>query len=90
MRRSKEIGHGAGGVRGDVAKMDDLDKLFLAVGQQAGQVDILFANAGVADHAKIEQVTKSQFDNASSTNVKGVFFVCKKLFRVCRMVPPSS
>ncbi len=73
-----EIGHGAVGVRGDVAKMDDLDKLFLAVGQQAGRVDILFANAGVADHATIEQVTESQFDTAFSTNVKGVFFCMQK------------
>ncbi len=72
------IGHGAVGVRGDVAKLDDLDKLFTTVGRQAGQVDILFANAGVADHATIEQVTESQFDTAFSVNVKGVFFCMQK------------
>ena len=74
----KAIGHGAVGVRGDVAKLDDLDKLFTIVGRQAGQVDILFANAGVADRATIEQVTEFQFDTAFSVNVKGVFFCMQK------------
>ena len=74
----QEIGYGAVGVRGDVAEMNDLDKLFVAVGQQGGKVDILFANAGIADHATIEQVTESQFDKAFSINVKGVFFCMQK------------
>ncbi len=73
-----EIGHDAIGVRGDVSKVDDLDALFSAVREQAGRIDILFANAGVADHATIEQVTESQFDTAFSVNVKGVFFCVQK------------
>ena len=73
-----EIGHNAIGIQGDVSKMGDLEKLFTAVREQAGQVDILFANAGVADHATIEQVTESQFDTAFAVNVKGVFFCMQK------------
>ncbi len=73
-----EIGHGAIGVRGDVSKMDDLDAMFSTIREQAGRIDILFANAGVADHATIEQVTESQFDTAFSVNVKGVFFCVQK------------
>jgi NAD(P)-dependent dehydrogenase (short-subunit alcohol dehydrogenase family) len=84
-RRSEElaaaielIGHGAVGVQGDVSKLDDVDRLFSTVREQAGRLDILFANAGVAEHAVIEQITELQFETAFSTNVKGVLFCMQK------------
>jgi NAD(P)-dependent dehydrogenase (short-subunit alcohol dehydrogenase family) len=44
----KAIGTNVSGVRGDVAKMADLDRLYETVSQVKGRVDIVFANAGVA------------------------------------------
>src|ERR1700689_5186028 len=39
----KAIGSNANGVRGDVAKMADLDHLYETVGKVKGRVDILFS-----------------------------------------------
>src|ERR1700689_1570047 len=48
----KAIGSNATGVRGDVAKMGDLDLLYKTVGKVKGRVDIIFANAGVAEFVR--------------------------------------
>ncbi len=41
-----ELGDKATGIRGDVANLEDLDRLFAQVRKQFGRVDVLFANAG--------------------------------------------
>src|SRR5438270_11902811 len=52
---AKEIGAGGLAVRGDVANLADLDRLYAAVKEGFGRVDVLFANAGVAEFAPIGQ-----------------------------------
>ena len=46
-----QLGHNVTGVRGDVANPADLDGLYNEVQQQNRKIDILFANAGVAQPA---------------------------------------
>jgi NAD(P)-dependent dehydrogenase (short-subunit alcohol dehydrogenase family) len=46
----KAIGSNVTGVQGDVAKLADLDRLYETV-KRKGQIDIVFANAGVAEFA---------------------------------------
>jgi NAD(P)-dependent dehydrogenase (short-subunit alcohol dehydrogenase family) len=41
-----QIGKNVTGVQSDVSKMADLDKLYAAVKEQKGKLDIVFANAG--------------------------------------------
>src|SRR5258706_8367682 len=48
----KEIGRNVTGVRGDVSKLDDLDRLFAQIKREKGKLDIVFANAGVARYAR--------------------------------------
>ena len=74
----EQIGHGAVGIQGDVSKVEDIDRLFTEIGEQAGRLDILFANAGTAEHLTLEQVSESQFEAGFSANVKGVFFCMQK------------
>ena len=74
----EQIGHGAVGIQGDVSKLGDLDRLFTVVREQEGRLDILFANAGTAEHLTIEQVSESQFEAGFSANVKGVFFCMQR------------
>ena len=69
-----QIGHGAVGVQGDVAELADLDRLYAVVKEQAGRVDVLFANAGMAEVVEIEKITEAQFEAAFRTNVKGIVF----------------
>ena len=73
-----ELGERALGVRGDVAKLADLDRLYATVKQRFGRVDTLFANAGVARFAPAEQVDEAFFDQHFDINVKGLFFTVAK------------
>ena len=43
----KALGSNVYGVQGDVAKLDDLDRLYDTVSNVKGRLDIVFANAGV-------------------------------------------
>jgi len=74
----KEIGNGAIGVQGDVAKMADLDRLYATVKAKYGAIDILFANAGLGTFAPLGHVTEENFDLQFNVNVKGLFFTVQK------------
>ncbi len=42
-----------------------------------GRIDVLFANAGIARFAPLDQVDEAFFDKQFDVNVKGVFFLVK-------------
>jgi NAD(P)-dependent dehydrogenase (short-subunit alcohol dehydrogenase family) len=75
---SKEIGKNVTGVQGDVAKLADLDKLYAAVKAKTGRIDVLFANAGIAELGPLGEVSEEQFDRMFDINVKGLFFTVQK------------
>ncbi|MFG6524529.1 glucose 1-dehydrogenase [Sulfitobacter sp. 916] len=67
------LGDNAIGVQGNVTQDADLKRLFSATNDRFGKVDILFANAGVADFAPVAQAGEDHFDKVFDVNVKGVF-----------------
>jgi NAD(P)-dependent dehydrogenase (short-subunit alcohol dehydrogenase family) len=73
-----EIGHAAVGIRADVSKLADLDRVYAQIGEAAGRLDILFANAGGGDMVPLVEVTEEHFDRTFATNVKGVLFTVQK------------
>jgi NAD(P)-dependent dehydrogenase (short-subunit alcohol dehydrogenase family) len=73
----KEIGDSACGVRGDVASLSDLDRLYETV-RARGRIDVVVANAGTAGFASLEAVTEEYFDRIFNTNVKGALFTAQK------------
>jgi NAD(P)-dependent dehydrogenase (short-subunit alcohol dehydrogenase family) len=74
----REIGKNVTGVKGDVSKLDDLDRLFAQIKREKGKLDIVFANAGVARYAPLGTITEELFDSIFETNVKGVLFTVQK------------
>jgi NAD(P)-dependent dehydrogenase (short-subunit alcohol dehydrogenase family) len=74
----KQTGKNVIGVQGDVSNLADLDRLYETVKQQKGRIDILFANAGVADVAPLGSITESHFDKIFNINVKGLLFTVQK------------
>jgi NAD(P)-dependent dehydrogenase (short-subunit alcohol dehydrogenase family) len=74
----KQIGDNVTGIQGDVSNLADLDRLYAAVKEQKGRIDILFANAGIMDLFPLETVSETYFDKTFDINVKGVFFHCAK------------
>ena len=73
-----ELGDRATGIQGDVANLEDLDRLFAQVREQFGRVDELFANAGIAPLGPFEAVTEEHFDALFNINVRGLFFTVQK------------
>jgi NAD(P)-dependent dehydrogenase (short-subunit alcohol dehydrogenase family) len=69
-----EIGHGATGIQGDVSDLDDLDRVFEAI----GGLDVLFANAGGGEFKSLEELTPEHFDATFTTNVRGTVFTVQK------------
>jgi NAD(P)-dependent dehydrogenase (short-subunit alcohol dehydrogenase family) len=73
-----EIGRNVTGVQGDVANLSDLDRLYEAVKKQNRKIDVIFANAGVAQLAPFGTVEEKFFDLHFDANVKGLFFTVQK------------
>src|ERR1700681_2596101 len=74
----KEIGSNVTGVQGDVANLDDLDRLFAQIKREKGQLDIVFANAGGAQFARLGEITEEHYDALFNGNVKGLLFTVQK------------
>lgn len=74
----REVGHGARGVQGDVSNLGDLDRLFEIVRQEAGTIDVLFANAGGGEVKLLHEMTEEHYYRAFDTNVKGTLFTVQK------------
>ncbi|MDO0916722.1 SDR family oxidoreductase [Streptomyces sp. DT2A-34] len=73
-----EIGDNVATVRGDIADLDDLDRLWARVKEERGSVDIIFSNAGIAEAATLPQATPEHFDKVFSINARGTFFTVQK------------
>jgi NAD(P)-dependent dehydrogenase (short-subunit alcohol dehydrogenase family) len=69
-----EIGEKATGVPGDVANLNDLDRLYESVKRYGRKLDVIFANAGIAQLAPFGNVDEKFFDLHFNVNVKGLFF----------------
>jgi NAD(P)-dependent dehydrogenase (short-subunit alcohol dehydrogenase family) len=66
------------GVQGDVSNLADLDRLYAKVKEQRGRIDILFANAGVAEFAPLGEISEAHFYKTFGINVKGLLFSVQK------------
>jgi NAD(P)-dependent dehydrogenase (short-subunit alcohol dehydrogenase family) len=73
-----EIGDKATGVPSDVANLNDLDRLYESVKQYGRKLDVIFANAGIAQQAPFGNVEETFFDLHFDANVKGLFFSVQK------------
>jgi NAD(P)-dependent dehydrogenase (short-subunit alcohol dehydrogenase family) len=77
----KAIGSNVSGIQGDVAKPDDLDRLYETVTKAKGHIDIVFANAGVGEFVPFGAVTEEHFDKLFNINVRGTLFTVQKACR---------
>ena len=80
----KEIGKNVTAVQGDVSKLADLDRLFAQIKKEKGNLDIVFANAGVAKYAALGEITEEFYDSIFDINVKGLLFTVQKALPLLR------
>lgn len=69
-----QIGTGCIPVQADSAKQEDIRRLYEQVRSGHGRVDIMFANAGIAEYGVFGQIGEDQYERIFGTNVKGVVF----------------
>jgi len=74
----KEVGKNVTAVQGDVANLDDRDRLFAQIKKEKGKIDVFFANAGIAKYAPLGTIAEELFDSIFDINVKGVLFTVQK------------
>ncbi|WP_237681814.1 SDR family NAD(P)-dependent oxidoreductase [Agrobacterium vitis] len=74
----KQIGGRVTAVRGDMADLADIDRLYDAVQQKHAQIDVLFANAGGGEMVALGAITEEHYQRTFDTNVKGVLFTVQK------------
>ena len=72
------IGKNVTAVKGDVAHLADLDRLYEIVAADKGVVDIVFANAGFVEHRTVDQITPEHYEKTFNINVRGVIFTVQK------------
>src|SRR5947199_2364487 len=74
----KSIGNGVLTIEADVAKSEDLDRLYAAVSEKLGKIDVLFVNAGIYKFVPLSNTTEGLFDELFDTNAKGAYFTIQK------------
>lgn len=72
------IGHEALAIQGDIANLQDLDRIYGQIKAAKGRIDVLFANAGLGDFQPIGSITEESFDRTFGINVKGTLFTVQK------------
>lgn len=80
----RQIGGRVTGVRGDMANLADIDRLYDAVQQQHAQIDVVFANAGGGEMLPLGAITEEHYQSTFDTNVKGVLFTVQKALPLLR------
>lgn len=73
------LGERAVAVVSDVANLSDLQKLKSKIEERGDQLDVVFANAGIAENNKFGETTESEFSKTFDINVKGMFFTVQVL-----------
>ncbi|MEC0124048.1 SDR family oxidoreductase [Paenibacillus pabuli] len=72
-------------VQADLARKEDVERLFSETISQLGKIDILINNAGIMKTSPLADVTEEEFDQQFAINVKGTFFACQQALKHMEM-----
>lgn len=64
----------ASSIRADVTQPSDLDRVASTIEASGRRLDVVFANAGIAEVATLGNITPEHFTNTFNTNVAGIVF----------------
>jgi NAD(P)-dependent dehydrogenase (short-subunit alcohol dehydrogenase family) len=72
-----QIGENVTGVKTDISKLDDLNRLYETVAKR-GKIDVLFAGAAFVEKMMTPEATPEHFDKTFNTNARGTYFTVQK------------
>ena len=78
------IGRNISVAQGDIADLNDLDRLYEQVHNEKGKLDVLVASAGYVEIASAAVVTPEHFDRIFGINARGTFFSIQKALPLMR------
>ncbi len=78
----ERTGRRAVAIQGDVAKAEDVERLFSETMKQFGRVDILVNNAGQTRDNLILRMSEQDWDTVLDSNLKGAFLCAKAAVRI--------
>jgi glucose 1-dehydrogenase len=73
-RQVAALGERAIGVRADVSRIDELQRLVDAAVEAFGRLDIMVNNAGIETRTSVLETTEAQYDKVLAVNLKSAFF----------------
>lgn len=71
-------------LRADVARPSQVNRMFRAIEDRFGQLDLLVNNAAIFFPAKWDQLTEKQWDRILAVNLKGPFFCAQAAAKIMR------
>src|SRR6201990_339242 len=74
-------GHTAIALKADVSNEEDVAKMFEAVRDEFGTVDMLINNAGLQQDAPVDQMTLAQWNKVIAVNLTGQFLCAREAVR---------
>jgi 3-oxoacyl-[acyl-carrier protein] reductase len=80
--RVKQAGGKAIAVQGDVAKLEDIEKMFGEAKKVFGKVDILINNAGTYEFAPLEKISPEHIKRHFDLNVTGLLLTTREAVKL--------
>ena len=75
----KEMGVEVLSIKGDISKLDEVEKLVASAKEKFGTIDIMVNNAGITKDTLILRMKEEDFDSVIDVNLKGVFNCLKSI-----------
>jgi NAD(P)-dependent dehydrogenase (short-subunit alcohol dehydrogenase family) len=73
-----EFGGNVRAVQGDASNLTDIGRIYQAVKEKAGRINVLVVNAGFYEKGTFGEITEEHFDKTFNTNVRGLLFAVQK------------
>lgn len=68
----------------DVSRKSEIDRLFAAIGEHWGGLDVLVNNAGVTHAASLDDLAEEDFDRVFATNLKSALWATQAAARLMK------
>ena len=73
-RQVAKLGEKAVGVKADVSKVADVQRLIDTAVQKLGRIDVMVNNAGIETRSSVLDTTEADYDKVLAINLKSAFF----------------